>query len=84
MEAEESLKDDDDEGEESEEMMPAYMEYWYRSNYVDAVEAFKVSGTSVLSPAVLLQLKYMCDISGLVPEEVKCRRVILWPHSLEH
>ena len=78
------MKDDDDEGEESEEMMPAYMEYWYRSNYVDAVEAFKVSGTSVLSPAVLLQLKYMCDISGLVPEEVKCRRVILWPHSLEH
>ena len=55
MEAEESLKDDDDdEGEESEEMMPAYMEYWYRSNYVDAVEAFKVSGTSVLSPAILM------------------------------
>ena len=56
MEAEESLKDgdDDDEGEESEERIPVYMDYWYRSNYVDAVEAFKVSGTSVLSPAILI------------------------------
>lgn len=47
--------DDDDDGEgdeesDSEELVP-YMDFWYRSNYVDAVEAFKVSDTKVHLPA---------------------------------
>ena len=47
---EEDSEEDDGEGDEPEselEVVMSFGDFWYRSNYVDAVEAFKVSDANV-------------------------------------